>query len=226
MGGVSYSSPIAREFALHGFCRRWRLLRRAVENVFRLLPLDHDEIPSDETRIDATINIQAIVFNVFGSLDNLAWIVVHERPITDKTGALIHRSKVGLGPKCKEVRQALSPDMKDYLESISRWFDGLEDFRHALAHRIPLYVPPYTVDPSRAQDYENLSIQMDIAMREMDLETHKRLAAEQLNLAKFQPLYTHSLSEGAHQMVLHAQVLADFNTVNEIGNRMLVELGR
>jgi hypothetical protein len=36
--------------------------------------------------------------NVFGALDNLAWIWVSEKPLA------VDRIETGLGPKCKAVR--------------------------------------------------------------------------------------------------------------------------
>jgi hypothetical protein len=38
--------------------------------------------------------------------------------------------------------------------------------------------------------------------------------------------FQHSFEEGAKPVVLHPQMLADFNTVNELGHKMLDELKR
>jgi hypothetical protein len=37
---------------------------------------------------------------------------------------------------------------------------------------------------------------------------------------------THSRTENAHPIAFHPQLLADFNTVDEFGRKMLEELGR
>src|SRR5712671_1522714 len=88
------------------------------------------------------ICIQAFTFNAFACLDNLAWIWVCEKKLTTEQGDPIPAGKVGLGKKCKLVRRSLPADIRKYLKSLDAWFDHLENFRHALAHRIPLYIPP------------------------------------------------------------------------------------
>jgi hypothetical protein len=73
-----YQDPRAREHANQGFARRLRIMVRCIDNVFRMLPPDRTELPSRDELSDAAINIQSFVFNVFGSIDNLAWIWVSE----------------------------------------------------------------------------------------------------------------------------------------------------
>jgi hypothetical protein len=72
----------------------------------------------------------------YGCVDNLAWIWVHER------GIAVNRRHVGLRRHNKEVRNTFSPEFHSYLESLDSWFEYLVDYRDALAHRIPLYIPP------------------------------------------------------------------------------------
>jgi hypothetical protein len=40
----------------------------------------------------------------------------------------------------------------------------------------------------------------------------------------FSPVMTHSFGENTNHIVFHAQILADFNTVEELGRIMLEEL--
>src|ERR1700682_3426607 len=69
-----FSAPRAREFASQGFSRRLKTLVHCIDKVFEVLPPDFQGLPSEQQCYEATINIQAFVFNVFGSIDNLAWI--------------------------------------------------------------------------------------------------------------------------------------------------------
>jgi hypothetical protein len=103
---------------------------------------------------------------------------------------------------------------------------GMENFRHALAHRIPLYIPPFTVDPLKADEYRSFDELKAKAVRRLDFVEHERLSSEQMKLAKFSPMYCHSFSEQSPQVAFHAQLLADFNTVHALGQRMIVELDR
>jgi hypothetical protein len=57
-------------------------------------------------------------------------------------------------------------------------------------------------------------------------EDYDRLSAEQDALGVFRPIMTHSFEERARHVVFHAQLLADFNTIEELGWKMLEELDR
>lgn len=54
-------------------------------------------------------------------------------------------TRVGLGKKYREVRKTFSPQFRGYLDAHQAWFKHLADFRHALTHRIPLYIPRYAI---------------------------------------------------------------------------------
>src|SRR5579872_1774027 len=71
-------NPHAVEYARQGVPRRLKVLTRCIINVFTGIPPERDELPSREALSDATINIQAFVFNVFGAVDNLAWLWMHQ----------------------------------------------------------------------------------------------------------------------------------------------------
>lgn len=45
-------------------------------------------------------------------------------------------------------------------------------------------------------------------------------------MGKFRPLIQHSFEEKAVPFVFHAQMLADFNTIEEVGRKMIEELKR
>ncbi len=68
----NYGNDSAKEHAVHGFARRLGTLVRCIDRVFEILPPDREDIPSRDEVVDATINIQAFVLNIFGCLDNLA----------------------------------------------------------------------------------------------------------------------------------------------------------
>jgi len=47
-----------------------------------------------------------------------------------------------------------------------------------------------------------------------------------LKLGRFRPWVQHSFEEKAKPVVFHAQMLSDFNTVDELSRKMLDELAR
>jgi hypothetical protein len=113
----------AREFASQGFPRRLKIMVRCISNVFSILPPESDDIPTMDQISDATINIQAFVFNVFGCLDNLAWIWIQEKGVTKPDGTPLAIGSIGLGPKSERVRKTFSPQFQKYLKSRDDWFE-------------------------------------------------------------------------------------------------------
>jgi hypothetical protein len=146
----------AQEYARHGFLRRLGTLKRCIENVYSIYPPERFDKPSRDECLDLAINLQSFVFNVFGCLDNLAWIWVNERDLRDKRGKPLRAQQVGLRPGCETIRQSFSTEFQEYLITRDDWFGHLEDFRNALAHRIPLYVIPYTLYPDKLKVHNNL----------------------------------------------------------------------
>jgi endonuclease YncB( thermonuclease family) len=135
---------------------------------------------------DAQINVQAFFANVYGSVDNLAWVWVHERGL--KT---IPRNRVGLRVQNTEVRATLSTAFQDYLKSRDEWFEHVIEYRDALAHRILLYIPPGGVPTRNVEAYNSLTRAMNDALYVLgDPYEYERLSAEQDQLLIFQPMIT------------------------------------
>lgn len=223
----NYRTDRGREFAFHGFSRRLGSMARAVDLVYEKLPPELDEIPQRDTVVDATLAIQAFVMNAFGCLDNLAWIWVCEKPVTDGNGKELTALKVGLGPKSKEVRASFSKEFSAYLDKRQGWVDGhLKGFRDSLAHRIPLYIPPFIVTPETVDIYNGLERDSIDALRRRDFEGYDKLQAEQKALGVWRPWMKHSVIEKSPQAVFHAQLLQDYVTIDEFGREMLAELER
>src|SRR3546814_11603884 len=63
-------------------------------------------------------------------------------PVTSPSGQPLNRNDIGLRPKSKKVRASLPQELQDYLSGHDEWFRYLENYRDALAHRVPLYIPP------------------------------------------------------------------------------------
>jgi hypothetical protein len=213
-----FSDPRAKEYAHHGFARRIQTFARCIQNVFRVIPPDAIAVPPKEALHDAQINVQAAIGNAYGCVDNLAWVWVHER------GILVERREVGLRQPHKKVRETLSPTFCSYLTSLDAWFEYLVDYRDAFAHRIPLYIAPGSFlkkDHEKAQELEN---QKAAALNAVDPYKYERLNAEQLKLCVFQPLMCHSFNEMVAPCAFHPQLINDFLTVEELGEKMLAEL--
>jgi hypothetical protein len=220
----TYNSDRAQEYARHGFSRRLGTLARAIDLVFETLPPEREDIPERDEVISATIAIQSFVLNTFGCLDNLAWIWVYEKNVKAKDGKELDPKMVGLGSR--EVRRSFTNEFRAYLDSRQDWFEFLKDFRDSLAHRIPLYIPPYIVTPETVEEYNRLEKAIGEAIQLRKYDEHDRLRQEQDKLGRFRPWMTHSRFEEAPSVVFHTQMLTDYVTVDEFGRTMLEELDR
>jgi hypothetical protein len=221
-----YENVRAKEYARHGFLRRIKILTRCIENVFSILPPNLTELPTTNELSDAAINLQAFVFNVFGSIDNLAWIWVLERQIVETNGSQLRANYVGLRENNTIVRGSFSEQFRAYLAGLDSWFEYQENFRHAIAHRVPLYIPPYIVHPDNLVAYQTFTNQMTDAFNNREFAEYNRLSNEQDMLGSFSPRMLHSFEETRQPIYFHFQLLADFNTVDEIGLKMIEELDR
>jgi hypothetical protein len=216
-----YKSEEGAEYARHGYMRRLGTLKRCIDNVFTLIPPDTEIVPDRNVLHDAQIYIQSFLANVYGAIDNLAWVWVYERGL-DQT---ISRKRVGFRANHSEVRSTLSKQFQDYLQTLDQWFGYVVEYRDALAHRIPLYIPPGGVRPKDVDTYNDLSRRMTDALYvNYDGFEYSRLSAEQERLLIFQPLITHSVKETTAHFPFHIQMLADFLTVEEVGYKVLAEL--
>ena len=51
--------------------------------MFEIVPPNTAEPPGFDRLHDVQINLQAFIANLYGSSDNLAWVWVHEKQLTD-----------------------------------------------------------------------------------------------------------------------------------------------
>jgi len=169
------TNEAANEYARHGFVRRLGTLKRCIGNVYSIYPPERSDKPSRNECLDLAINLQSFMFNVFGCIDNLAWIWVKERQLKDKRDRPLRDQHVGLRLGYDTVRQSFSIEFQRYLTSRDDWFEYLEDYRHALAHRIPLYVAPYTLSPSKLKEHNELENRKHEAHKQRDFDLWLRL---------------------------------------------------
>jgi len=224
---LNLKNKTAAEYCTHGFLRRLKTLKRCIENIYNTCPPEQsDKLIEDDDRLDLTINLQSFIFNVFGCLDNLALIWIIEKQLKNKIGRLLSGSAAGLmeKEKNKTVRESFSQGFQHYLNGLTQWYDEyLKGYRHALAHRIPLYIPPVCLNAEEFKQYENLEKQKSEAIKQNNLQMLSKVNEQQDRLGKFVPLMKHSFGENSHPVIFHAQILADWNTIVDIAEKFLDE---
>lgn len=137
----------AKQYLMEGVGRRHRIIHRCINSIFSIFPpkrrlnLTHEEVT------DISLHLHAFFVNQFGLLDNLAWVLKHERQWLESD---LQRRDIGLfGTK---IQKFLNEEFSTYLGTRKNWHNSyLKDFRDACSHRIPPYVPPYAVGVDKNQ---------------------------------------------------------------------------
>lgn len=207
----------AREYALHGVGRRVRTIRRCLENIFFIFPVERTALLSNDERCDVEINLHAFVINVYGLQDNLAWVYVMEKNMISK----IKNGRIGVSLFKKSTQEYLPTSLCEYLrsETMTNWHkDYSQDYRDALAHRIPLYIPPFTVTAEEQARWQDLDSQVVEAMKERDPDRMEALSAEKNAIGTISAMYLHAISDSEHSrpVFLHPQVVCDALTAIEL----------
>ncbi|WP_024299669.1 hypothetical protein [Methylomicrobium lacus] len=215
--GNSAADARVKEHLLHGAARRIRVLRRSIENVFYLFP-PSAQCPLPRMDLDdVQINLHAFVINLSGIFDNWAWAYVLRHNLEAKIGG---RMKVGLF--LESTRRYLPSELRECLSSkeSSGWHgDYLKSFRDALAHRIPLYVPPAQFTPAERERYSRLESEKVECIRAMNWARLEEIDREQPAIGAPCFTFLHSFAEDAAptMLYLHPQILTDARSVVEVG---------
>lgn len=202
----------AREYLFHGAMRRLKILQRCIENIFSIFPPEREILLENEELNDIAINLHAFLVNIFGLLDNLAWVFIYEKNLATK----IHRNDVGLF--LKKTKEYFPMEFREYLnsEQSKKWQDEyLKNYRDALAHRIPLYVPPKTLNAEQRDQITQIENRIKDYYKTHDLDAINKLRDEQESIGSICPCFVHSLTE-SRDAILHAQIIIDFKTVEEV----------
>jgi hypothetical protein len=219
--GLSIANPMVQEHMLHGVSRRIMVLKRSVENIFDLFPPSTTKPLPTDTLSDVQINLHAFVMNLYGVFENWAWAYYHRH---DLQGEIRDRRQVGM------FSTTMSPYLprviREYLSSevMAAWQrDYLKNYRDALAHRIPLYIPPANFTSEESERYSLLEVEKLSSLRARDLIRFEGICLEEESIGVASPMFMHSFSEGGEvkAILLHPQVLSDSNTVVEFGTKFL-----
>ena len=209
----------AKEYLLYGFIRRLSTLKRCIDNIYRLYPPSRKQFLQDDVLKDCTINLQAFVLNVYGCLDNLALVFKYEKEVN------IHPKSASFFNK--KLQQFLSKELTHYLvNELEQWTLYQHGFRHALAHRVPLYIPSRELNGKDLEKHRNFEVEKMKAIQGFNMERYEKYERKQGSLGENLPVMVHSFLESSEPVLFHSQILADFNTVKDFFVRVLKEFSR
>ena len=211
-------SKKAKEYLMQGAGRRIVILSRCIDNVFKIFPLGKSSLLTKNELIDVDINLHAFFVNISGILDNLGWVFVYENNLLGKArdGKV---NRLGVGLLNDKTIEHLNQNLKSYLTSnnIQSWYKNYcKNYRDALAHRVPLYVPPVALNNEEAEEYLLLERSLWDFVNLENIEKHDVIRKKQSQLGKPCYFFAHSINESGQPMLIHAQILTDFITIEEI----------
>lgn len=209
-------SADARAYLAHGVARRLKLIQRCFSNIFDIFPPEREDLLDKDSLSDLNINLHAFVLHVNAVEDNLAWAFEREFSLNlDRHAVSLFRRKLS---------QHLPERARSWLArpEIKAWHaDYSTNFRDALAHRIPLYVPPAVYKETDAKRAGELDEAIRLAAANHDWYGVEAALAAREELGEVCVLFLHSFTE-SKPMYLHAQIIADANTVSQMC-RVIVE---
>ena len=212
----------AENFLRHGFLRRCGLLKRCIQKVHELCPMDSDRVEDDKLT-DTEVYLQSFIINISGSLDDLAHILNFQLDLK------LSKHEIGLIPnqkKFKPLHDVLGQNLKNKLSEYKQggWFEYILSYRHDLAHQIPLYIPPRIIDPKHEQAYKALISNRFKCSRNLDFQGAKAIDDEIKKIAVFKPIIVHDFLKKHKKMFFHSQILIDWATIIELSSLVIKEI--
>jgi hypothetical protein len=208
--------PRAKVFLQQGVLRRLGVIERCVENIFEIFPPNRETFLNKNELSDVTINLHAFVINVYGILDNLAWVCVLEGGFPEPD---INRMQIGLfQPKTKPY---LPDKLVTYLDQARIWFrDYAKIYRDSTSHRIPPYIPPKRMSPEEVAQYSELYKEsMKVLYEQRDVDKFELLNAQREALGSTTSIFVLTLTgeeDKKPPVQMHPQLLSDTLTIHEL----------
>ncbi|VVE20114.1 hypothetical protein PPN31114_03106 [Pandoraea pneumonica] len=219
---VRHAAPFGETQTAHhlryGAGRRIGVIKTAIGNIFEKFPPNTTRPLDTEKLHDVQINLHAFVMNVYGVFENFAWAFVERHQLRG------HRKGVKwIGMFRAETRNYFPVEIRNKSLELEKWhIEYQKEYRDSLAHRIPLYVPPFHVHPDNANRYKELdkrklALGYDITPEGKRL--YSAICEEQDALKHPTFLFLHSTGDdgASRPLSLHPQIISDCMTVFDMG---------
>jgi hypothetical protein len=137
--------------------------------------------------------------------------------------------KHGVGLFRESTNKHLAKPLHDYLASdiVTNWHEKyLKSYRDALAHRIPLYIPPAEFTKDEGKRYNQLEGEKINLIKAMEWQRLEELYEEQENIGRPSFIFLHSYEEEPPKPVFfHPQLLGDGLAIIEFGTLFVEHWG-
>lgn len=203
----------AKEFLRNGVCRRLQTIQRCITNIFSIFPVDRTELLDWDELGDVGINLHAFLINAHGVPDNLMWVYLLERAIH------LEPRQIGLfNPRTKPY---LPKEVSAYVKSerMIKWHtEYAKNYRDALAHRIPPYVPPSVLTPEQQARYKIIEEEIVAAAKAGDFDRALALEEEQATCGEVCLAFSQTFldDKACDPVLLHGQLIVDARTVLQL----------
>tara|TARA_B100001057_G_C22793750_1_gene928723 strand:+ start:454 stop:1209 length:756 start_codon:yes stop_codon:yes gene_type:complete len=216
-----FKNERAERFSREGFARRLGYLEHIFERIEEIYPPNCTNADRRVVR-DAEVLLQSFTMNVFGALDNLAWVWALENDLRNAKGSPLGPSEmVFSGRRSKALRKSLSKELKNSVDESADWFDIIGLYRHGVAHQIPLYIPR-NLNPKEVRKVEEYRAEINNCIKRGDWRRVSELNSRIYALGDFGPYM--ALCEPHPPMLLHPQMVCDYATVVNLGELILKAL--
>ena len=215
--GQALPESLAREHMVRGAGRRLGILIHSTESIFALFPLSTTKPLHRDALADIQVHLHAFLMNLYGVFENWGWAFVLRH---DLEAAVEGRRGIGLFNR--KTQRFLPPALRDYLVSgaVPEWHEKyLKNYRDALAHRMPPYVPPSELTSEEGKRFNELEAEKLYCLKNRDLERLDRVNAEQADIGRPSWTFLHAFSEvePPRPLLLHGQLLTDSMGLVECG---------
>lgn len=205
--------PRSVEHLCQGAGRRIGVLGHCFTTIFEKFPPNSSKPLPRSILYDVQIAHHAFVINLYGLFENLAWAFILRHKLETEVGG---RKKIGLF--LKSTQSLLPTSVRDYLTSptMVAWHnDYLKNYRDALAHRVPLYIPPSALNDEDIAELDSIHRHEQAAILESKWDILDDLRERKLTLGRPCLFFVHSYSdnEDPRPIYLHPQLLCDAKTV-------------
>lgn len=208
----------AYDYYVHGLCRRAMIIRRNLNYFITVIPPTRKNTLNYDDISETTMHINSFYINLYGCLDNIAWMILYELNMfncQNKEEAYF-KFKVDLFKNefLNEIGQ-IDEIFANFFHTKKSWYINLKTYRHPSAHRFPLYIVPQVFSkPEDVQHFYELREKSLMEACNRNFEESKKLIKKQQSIGVFPHLMAHDLSQ--QPTVLYPTIFDDCFTLDEI----------